>query len=125
MPASPKTFTAKLSRGELRLAVIPMGEDLLLALSGGDAPHIGTALLSLPRESLAGPGRSATSSILNVPGHMDDIPARRIAERFARERGVRIACVCGIHFDAATPELLQEILDASDALAQKALQALD
>lgn len=120
-----KTFTAKLSQGELRLAVIPMGGDVLLALSGGDAPHIGSALLSLPRPSLAGPGRSATTSVLNVPGHMDEIPARRIAERFARERGIRVACACGIHFDAATPELLQEILAASDELAQAALQALD
>lgn len=82
----------------LTAAVLPMGEDLLVSVSGGDAPHIGCAALATLRESLSDPGRqSATVSTLNVVGHKDDAVANRMVLRIAAALGVQVAAVCGIH----------------------------
>lgn len=113
-----KTFARPLSRGSLKLTAAFIGRDLLLALSGGDAPHVGAAALAFPAEGEAGGGTLCQS--LAAPGHRDDIPARELAERLSRETGARVLCACGIHFDGASPELIAEILEASRGLGDEA-----
>ena len=49
-----------------------LGEDILACIQGGDKPHIGCTVQSVPRPSLTGNGTiSATSSVLNLTGHKD------------------------------------------------------
>ena len=59
------------------------GRDLLVVLTGGDAPHVDSVIAAAPRPSLRGVGMSATSNVINRNGHYDEVPGRRVAERLA------------------------------------------
>jgi hypothetical protein len=62
----------------LTMSAISMGEDLCVALYGGDRPHIGAVAISQPRPSLADPAvASATTSVVAVLGHKEDMLAAR------------------------------------------------
>lgn len=67
----------------IRLTLQQVGRDLLVLLTGGDAPHVGSVIAAAPRPSLRGGGMSATSNVINRSGHYDEVPGRRVAERLA------------------------------------------
>ena len=67
----------------IRLTLQQVGRDLLVLLTGGDAPHVGSVIAAAPRPSLRGVGMSATSNVINRSGHCDEVPGRRVAERLA------------------------------------------
>ena len=78
-------WTVTLSFAKLKVQVNRLGQDYNIVLQGGDKPHIGCTVLSVPRPSLTGDGSiSATSSTLNVTGHKDDILCRYLAEEVCR-----------------------------------------
>lgn len=77
-----------------------LGDDLLIVVRGGDKPHVGTAVLAVPRPSLTGDGSAGTtSSVLNVSGHKDETICRILAEKAAKKYGVTVVCVGGFHVD--------------------------
>lgn len=109
----------------LRLAAEPLGGDWLFTLQGGDAPHIGTAVMAVPRPSLTGSGAgSCTSSVLNLPGHLDELPCRAVAEKLCRALGRTVVCTGGIHIEDATPECLSAVTEAVGRLTESALRDL-
>ena len=76
---------------EVRAAFV--GEDILVCLQGGERPHLGCVVQTEPRESLTGDGSvSATSSVLNYPGHKDEVVCRYVAEKISRELKRRVVC---------------------------------
>lgn len=94
----------------LTMTAIPMGEDLCVALCGGERSHIGAVAVSQPRPSLADAlVTSATTSVIAMPGHKEDLLARRLAARLATTLGVVVSVSCGIHVDAATMEDIDNI----------------
>ncbi|HLO68396.1 MAG TPA: hypothetical protein VK188_15335 [Holophaga sp.] len=106
------------SRGRLRLELtcVPMGEDLLVAVSGGTRPHIGAVALAQARPSLRDPGaRSATASVLALLGHKEDGLARTLALTLSARTGAAVAVACGIHLDGAAPGELRD----AEALAEQ------
>lgn len=116
-----KSFQKVIGGVKVRCDVIPMGDDITVLLYGGDRPHIGSTALSIPRPSLTGSGRSATTSILNCLGHKDDVLAKLFAEKIAVKSDHTAVCVCGIHVDNLSQrdltvlyegilELLEELL---------------
>lgn len=100
-------------------AIERLGDDCVLVLGGGDAPHIGSSALAIPRPSLTGTGQSATVSTLNKTGHKDDFLANPLAHAVASELGCTVACIAGVHIDDATPEQIEAIRDAIPELAQR------
>lgn len=57
----------------LTAEVIPMGDDLCVAVTGGDRPHLGSVALAVPHPGITDPDLpSATVSTLNLPAHRDD-----------------------------------------------------
>lgn len=87
----------------LTMSAISMGEDLCVALYGGDRPHIGAVAISQPRPSLADPAvASATTSVVAVLGHKEDMLARQVSARLAAALNAVVSVTCGIHVDAAT-----------------------
>lgn len=101
----------------LELSAEQLGANLVICVSGGDAPHIGSVVLSTPRPSLTGKGTSATSSVLNLPGHKDEAVARQVAEIVAAKLDTAVCCVCGIHVDDVTPEALASCATLGEELA--------
>jgi hypothetical protein len=101
------------SRFALRADLIVHDNGDLTIVVGGGSDHAGAVALALPRPSLADPGKqSATSSVLTVPGHKDDLPAREVAEKVAAATGRNVVAVAGIHYDGLEPadlECLREL----------------
>ena len=118
-------FTTRIAACELRCEAMRMGNDCLIALSGGDAPHIGCAVMAIPRPSLTGQGRSATTSTLNRLGHKDDVVATRIAEQVAARLDCVVVCACGIHIDGADTDAIAAVTQAVDEIADKVCAGLD
>ena len=81
-----KIIKKKLSFAEVEFEIQPVGEDILIVIRGGDKPHIGSCVLSVPRPSLADNKKiSCTSSVLNVTGHKDENICRLVAESFCKK----------------------------------------
>lgn len=105
--------------------VTPAGHDCSIAIMGGQAPHVGCAVLAEPRSSLTGVGTSATVSVLNRTGHMDDAIATTVAKQVASKRNCAVACSCGIHLDNASPETIAHIRELTNRITEYVLGLLE
>ena len=93
-------LTGNAGGGKLVMRAEETGRDWTVIVTGGAAPHIGCAVLAVPRESLRGDGkRSSTASVLNVTGHKDEEICRYVAERLAAATGRIVVCTGGVHID--------------------------
>lgn len=118
-------FTVDIDGHAITCMATLMGPDVSIALFGGDAPHIGCAVLAIPRPSLTGTGRSATVSTLNRTGHKDDALASQVASLVARRRNCAVACCCGIHADNASPAFIEAVMQTAEPLAERICRKLD
>ena len=112
MKVTEKIITKKLSFAEIKFEIKSVGEDILILISGGDAPHIGSAVLAIPRKSLNSDSISCTSSVLNVTGHKDEKICRYVAESFCKRYNSVVVCTGGFHVDNLTAEQIQEVVEA-------------
>ena len=115
-----KTIRVQLSFSELRLQFDRIGDDLCITVHGGDLPHIGCAVLAVPRPSLTGNGSmSCTSSVLNLTGHKDETICRLLAERVCVHYQKTCLCTGGFHVDNMSPAQIQEVVEAVKGLNPK------
>lgn len=102
-----------------------VGGDLWVLVSGGDAPHIGSVAVAVPRDSLSGDGtKSATVSTINITGHMDNHVGDKFAKRLASVFSCHVSVSCGIHFDNARPDDIEKVVTASNRLLEQLESAL-
>lgn len=104
----------------LEVSAAFVGEDVLVCLQGGERPHLGCVVQTEPRESLTGDGSvSATSSVLNYPGHKDEVVCRYVAEKISWELKRRVVCTGGFHKDGITIEEIREVQRAVETVTEK------
>ena len=102
-----------LSFATITIATYSIGADILITVKGGDQPHIGTAVLAVPRPSLTGDESvSATSSVLNVTGHKDEVICRMLAEKASKKYKATAVCTGGFHMDNMSAEQIEEVVSA-------------
>ena len=102
-----------------------IGEDILVSVWGGTKPHIGSVAVAQARPSLQDPRRtSATSSVINFPGHKDETVSRMFAERISSAMNCRCVATAGIHVDYASNNELSKILRNCEKLCSQALTIL-
>jgi len=96
----------------IRARLAWVGRDLVVVVGGGDRPHVGAVAVARP-----GPGDPVVS-VLGLPGHREDVPAGRWAERLCRSTGGTVVVSVGIHQDGLDPggvrlyvAMLEELLD--------------
>ena len=111
----PVTLTETVLGRPLTLRAEPVGEDLLLLVTGGDSPHIGSL-------TAAAPGIGPESFVF--PGHRDEAVGELFAARLAPLFPGRVAVVCGIHYDGITREGIEAVLSAGERLALRLLPLL-
>jgi len=81
-------------------------------------PHIGCAVLAIPRPSLKSDGSmSCTSSVLNLSGHKDEALCRLLAERACVSYQKTCLCTGGFHVDNMSAQQIQEVVQAVEGLA--------
>ena len=110
-------WTETYGRVTLEAVSVPMGDDLCLVITGGDGPHLGAVALAQARPSLQDSSKvSASTSVLTVLGHKEDILARSAAQCLAAGLNRTVVVCCGIHVDAILPDELRFVEEAIERL---------
>jgi hypothetical protein len=116
-------WTETYGRLTLEAVPVPMGNDLCLVITGGDRPHLGAVALAQARPSLEDPSKaSASTSVLTVLGHKEDMLARSAAQRLAAGLNRTVAVCCGIHVDGITSDELRFVEEAMERLCAFAIE---
>jgi hypothetical protein len=100
-------FEVGQEKHKVRFSAIFTGDGISVCLTGGDKPHVGGVVLSIPRTSLTGKGISSDTWVIPVPRHKDVMVAEEVGKEICRETGQVVAVTAGIHIDNARPEDLK------------------
>ena len=120
-----ETFTVRTRTGsyDLAAAVRRIGTDLLVAVWGGERPHIGAVAAAQPRPSLKDPAQlSASASVLCYVGHKEDLLAREIALAVASRVNSAVVVTAGIHWDSLDEEGITQVVKNSRVLTALILE---
>jgi hypothetical protein len=108
---------------DLTASVRWIGPDLLVAIWGGEKPHIGAVAVAQPRPSLKDPGvTSATSSVICYVGHKEDELVKAASEILAATLNTQVVVTAGIHWDKLDPQGIRKIIQNSEILVDKILE---
>ena len=120
-------FTISTSEGEydLSASIRLIGQDLLIAIWGGEKPHIGAVAMAQPRPSLKDPEvTSATASVFSYVGHKEDELAKAAAEILAAAIKTNVVVAAGIHWDNLSPAGIQRVIKNSEILVEMILEKI-
>ena len=110
---------------DIEAGVLRIGEDLLVAIWGGDKPHIGAVAAALPRASLKDPAQiSSTASVISFPAHKEHELARRSSEKISAALNTHVVVTAGIHWDELSNEGISAVMKNSELLVDLILQKL-
>ena len=110
---------------DLSASVRLIGPDLLVAIWGGEKPHIGAVAMSQPRPSLKDPEvTSSTASVFAYVGHKEDELAKAVAEILAATLKTNVVVTAGIHWDNLPPEGIQHVIKNSNLLVEMILEKI-
>ena len=118
-------FTLKTDTGayDLTASVRWIGPDLLVAIWGGEKPHIGAVAVAQPRPSLKDPEiTSATASVICNIGHKEDDLVKAASEILASVLKTQVVVAAGIHWDNLDPKGIRKIIQNSEILVDMILK---
>lgn len=118
-------FTIETDTGAYDLAanVRLIGPDLLVAIWGGEKPHIGAVAVAQPRPSLKDPDvTSASASVFCFIGHKEDDMAKAAAEILSATLNTAVVVAAGIHWDNLDEDAIRRIIKNSEILVDMILQ---
>lgn len=90
------------------------GTDLVVVVTGGDAPHVGSVVLAQPGESNR---TGVTCSVLTIPPHKEEAIARPIAEAVSLASGQVTLVTAGIHEEKLDAEGIEVYLRLAEQMA--------
>lgn len=100
-----------------------IGADVLVAIWGGEKPHIGAVAVAQPRPSLKDPEvMSASTSVICLLGHKEDELVKAAAEILAAALKTQVVVTAGIHWDNLDPKAIQQIVRHSEILVDMILE---
>ena len=120
-------FNLKTNEGayDLEASVRLIGQDVLVAIWGGEKPHIGAVSVAQPRPSLKNPEiTSATASVICLPGHKEDELVKATSEILAAALNTSVVVTAGIHWDNIDEEGIQKIIGNSKILMDLILEKI-
>jgi hypothetical protein len=101
----------------LEASVQEIGNDLLIAIWGGEKPHIGAVAVAQPRPSLKDSSvLSATASVFCYVGHKDDVIAKESAEKLSAALNRNVTVTVGIHWDDLQEVGIKTVVENSQQL---------
>jgi hypothetical protein len=106
-------------------SVTGVGDDLVIAVGGGQQPHVGCVVLAQPLPAKTQERRwSASCSVLTIPPHKEEAIARGIATRVAEAFGRVTVVTAGIHDDNLEGDGIACYLRLGEELAEKLVRNL-
>ena len=109
----------------LSASVRLIGGDVLVAIWGGERPHIGAVAVAQPRPSLKNPElTSASASVICLVGNKEGELVTATAEILAATLETQVVVTAGIHWDNLSPEAIQRIIRHSEILVDTILARL-
>jgi len=120
-------FNIKTNEGayDLEASVRFVGEDVLVAIWGGEKPHIGAVSVAQPRPSLKDAKiTSATASVICLPGHKEDELVKATSEILAAALNTSVVVTAGIHWDNINEEGIQKVIANSKILVDRILEKI-
>ncbi|MEW6193073.1 MAG: hypothetical protein AB1507_06935 [Bacillota bacterium] len=123
-----RNFAASAGQGRYRVEVQATltADGLIVQVLGGEKPHVGAVVFSLPRPSQSEPGTlRATSTVVPRYGHRDDELARPVAERLVTALGHPVVVVAGVHIAAATPEEIKLLVANAHQAVEKLIAVIN
>jgi gallate decarboxylase subunit D len=104
--------------------VVPIGEDLVVMIWGGDRPHVGAVSIGIPRPSLENPQiTSSTTSVYALIGHKEDGLAKMIADKLASVLERNVVVTAGIHVDNISMEGIKEIENNCSSILKRLISS--
>lgn len=94
----------------LTVSASPAGDDWTVTVLGGCAPHTGSVSLAEWKNG------AVCLRTLTRDGHRDQVVGDRFARVLAEQLQCTVCVVCGIHYDAPSPEDLRHIVACADRL---------
>lgn len=109
----------------LEAFVKEIGQDLLVAIWGGDRHHIGAVAVAQPRPSLRDHRvRSATASVFCYVGHKDDIVAKEAAEKISSVLNTNVTVTAGIHWEDIDEAGMRDVMENSRQLVEMIIEKI-
>ena len=103
----------------LEAGIQVVGGDLVIAVGGGERPHVGCVVLAQPTASTVRSGSwSASCSVLTIPPHKEEPIARAVATRIAEDLGRVAVVTAGVHDDELSREGIAVYLRLGEELAE-------
>jgi gallate decarboxylase subunit D len=97
----------------------------LVAVWGGEKPHIGAVAVAQSRPSLRNPeARSATASVICFPAHKEDEMAKAISQVLAAALDTKVVVTAGMHWDNLGEEGIRKVIQNGETLVNLILEAL-
>lgn len=102
-----------------------IGEDLLVAIWGGERHHIGAVAVAQPRPSLKNHRvRSATASVFCYVGHKDDVIAKEAAEKISSALNTNVTVTAGAHWENIDEAGVKDIMENSRQLVEMIIERI-
>jgi len=101
-----------------------VGDDVVVAVGGGERPHVGCVVLAVPTSGRGTAGFSSSSSVLTIPPHKEEPIARAVAERVCRALGRVTVVTAGVHEDGIDREGITTYLRLGEELADAVAENL-
>ncbi|UCF91170.1 MAG: hypothetical protein JSW39_23305 [Desulfobacterales bacterium] len=125
MPVTEFSVNTHAGAYDLSASARLIGRDLLVAIWGGEKPHIGAVAVAQPRPSLKNPEiTSASASVICIIGHKEDELAKATAEVLAATLNTRVVVTAGIHWDNIAAEGIRSVIRNSEILVEMILDRL-
>jgi hypothetical protein len=106
-------------------SVTCVGNDLVIAVGGGQRPHVGCVVLGQPQPAKTEQSKwSASCSVLTIPPHKEEPIARGIASRLVEAFGRVTVVTAGIHDDDLDAGGIATYLRLGEELADKLVRHL-
>lgn len=110
---------------DLEAHVMAIGQDLLVAIWGGERPHIGAVSIAQPRPSLKDPNStSATASVICLLGHKEDEMSKAFSEVLSAALNTQVVVTAGIHWDNINEQGIKKVLQNSKILLDLILERI-
>ncbi len=106
-------FSIKTQEGayDLEAYVRFIGDGLIVAIWGGEKPHIGAVAVAQSRPSLEDPFiTSATASVICLQGHKEDDLAKAGSEILAAALDTEVVVTAGMHWDDIDADGIQKVI---------------